>query len=505
MCTLYWFKRDLRLQDSPGLTAAARFGAPVLPVYIVEPELWAQPDASARQWAFLAECLDALRREVPLVIGVGDAVAELSRLVRRHGVTRIVSHEETGNLWTYARDRRVAAWARAQGLEWRELPQSGVVRRLASRNGWAKQREAYTRAEALSAPQVDWVRGDGAQALPSARDLGLDPDGIADRQPGGRRAALSCLVGFLTERGRTYRRAMSSPGAGAEACSRLSPYLALGVLSGREVAQATRARQAEVSGTRDGWVGALRSFQSRLAWRDHFMQKLEDQPRIESHCLHPAYEGLRPTVPDATRLAAWQAGETGLPFVDACMRCLQATGWMNFRMRSMLVAVASYHLWLDWRSTGPHLARMFLDYEPGIHWPQMQMQSGTTGINTLRVYNPVKQGKDQDPDGAFTRTWVPELASVPDAVLQEPWRWEGAGQLLGRSYPEPLVDPVTAARKAREAVWRLRQGPEFRANAKAIVAKHASRKGPGGFVRDRNWAPEGDTPAQAPKQLKLDL
>ena len=103
------------------------------------------------------------------------------------------------------------------------------------------------------------------------------------------------------------------------------------------------------------------------------------------------------------RLAAWEAGETGLPFVDACMRYLRATGWLNFRMRSMLVAVASYHLWLDWRATGPHLARQFTDYEPGIHWPQVQMQSGTTGMNTVRIYNPVKQGRDQDPAGVFTR------------------------------------------------------------------------------------------------------
>jgi deoxyribodipyrimidine photo-lyase len=222
----------------------------------------------------------------------------------------------------------------------------------------------------------------------------------------------------------------------------------------------------------------MRSFQARLAWRDHFMQKLEDEPAIEHRCLHPAYEGLRPSEPDAVRLAAWTRGETGLPFVDACMRSLIATGWLNFRMRSMLMAVASYHLWLDWRATGAVLARYFTDYEPGIHWSQVQMQSGTTGMNTIRIYNPVKQGQDQDPTGAFTRAWVPELDDVPDAHLQRPWAWDGAGGLLGKGYPAPIVDPVAAAKAAKEAVYACRAAHRGDAETARIVQKHASRKRP---------------------------
>ncbi|MFL4470788.1 FAD-binding domain-containing protein [Tateyamaria armeniaca] len=279
---------------------------------------------------------------------------------------------------------------------------------------------------------------------------------------------------------------MSSPVTGEIACSRLSPYLAFGCLSVREVSRATADRQREVKGTRAGWGGSLKSFQARLAWRDHFTQKLEDEPRLEFHCMHSAYEGLRPAVPDAARLAAWQTGETGIPFVDACVRYLAATGWMNFRMRSMLMAVASYHLWLDWRSTGLHLARQFTDFEPGIHWPQVQMQSGTTGMNTVRIYNPVKQGRDQDPTAAFTRRWCPELAQVPDTHLQSPWSWEGAGSLLGRTYPEPIVDVADAARRARERVWAVRRGDAFRSEARAVIDKHASRKDSAGhFVNDR--------------------
>ncbi|MGL4320477.1 MAG: FAD-binding domain-containing protein, partial [Paracoccaceae bacterium] len=260
---------------------------------------------------------------------------------------------------------------------------------------------------------------------------------------------------------------------GERACSRLSPYLATGVLSAREVAQATAARQAERA---HGFAGSLASFQSRLAWRDHFTQKLEDQPSIETRCLHPATEKLRTLPADQTRLHAWTTGETGLPFLDACMRYLAATGWLNFRMRAMVMATASYHLWLDWRATGPILARRFTDYDPGIHWPQVQMQSGTTGINTPRIYNPIKQGQDQDPAGIFTRRWVPELGPVPDQFLQEPWKWEGAASLLGQRYPHPIIDVTSAARAARETIWGVRRNPAFRPEAEAIVTRHASRK-----------------------------
>ena len=272
---------------------------------------------------------------------------------------------------------------------------------------------------------------------------------------------------------------MSSPLTGFEACSRLSPHLAWGTLSMRQVAQATWQRQREVkqSDSPQGfWRGALSSFSGRLHWRCHFTQKLEDEPRLEFQNLHPAYDGLRPSEPDDIRLEAWAKGETGLPFVDACMRALTATGWMNFRMRAMLMAVASYHLWLDWRKPGEHLARLFTDYEPGIHWPQVQMQSGTTGINTVRIYNPVKQGHDQDPDGRFVRRWLPELAEVPDRFLQEPWKWDEAGRILGKTYPHPIVDHLAAAKEARQKVWAARRGAAFREEAQRIQDKHGSRK-----------------------------
>lgn len=510
---IVWLKRDLRVHDHVPLALAAAAG-PVLPLHVVEPGYWRLPDTSGRQHAFLRDSLADLASALgdlgaDLVVRRGEVVEVLEDLRQRLPVAALWSHEETGNGWTFARDRAVAGWARRHGIPWAELPQTGVIRRLASRDGWARRWDARMRTAVAHPPRalhpVDLDPG----TIPTAAQLGLADDPCPLRQEGGRAAGLATLTSFLHERGRPYRRAMSAPGPGLLHCSRLSPHLALGTLSMREVLHATEARLRSLGdapiGDRRGWTGSLRSLAGRLRWHCHFIQKLEGQPSIEVQCLHPRYEGLRGH--DEGRLAAWSEGRTGWPFVDACMRSLDATGWLNFRMRAMLVAVASYQLWLDWRLTGNVLARRFTDYEPGIHWPQMQMQSGTTGINTIRMYNPVKQGRDQDPDGAFTRRWCPELAKVPLPWLHEPWAMpeaaqDAAGCRLGRDWPLPVVDHVAAARIARERVWAVRRGSAFHLAADAIQARHGSRRSglpqPAGR-RDAARRPD------AGRQLDLDL
>lgn len=478
-----WFKRDLRSVDNAALACAARVG-PVLPLYVVEPDLWKQPDASYRQWSFVAETLTELRENLgrlgqPLIVRQGAVVEILGALKRNGVVSALWSHEETGNGWTFRRDRQVAAWCRNNGVPWHELRNHGVWRRLQSRDGWAERWDRLMAQPCASEPQLAPVAIDPG-VIPTARDLGLDPESCPGRQTGGRRAGLERLESFLEQRGEHYQRAMSSPVEGASACSRLSPYLAWGAVSMREVTQATKARRRALPPAAKTWQTSLRSFSGRLHWHCHFIQKLEDEPRVEFENLHRLYDDLRPKTPDAARLEAWEKGETGYPFLDACMRSLQATGWLNFRMRAMLMAVAAYHLWLDWRAPGLHLARMFTDYEPGIHWSQVQMQSGTTGINTVRIYNPVKQGFDQDPTGTFIRNWLPELAQIPDQHLHEPWTADNAAAVIGRRYPERIFDHMAAAKAARDKIWAVRRRPDFPAQAEVIVAKHASRKGRSG-------------------------
>lgn len=478
--TIVWFKRDLRVPDNAALAAAS--AGPVIPLYIAEPEMWAHPDAAGRQWDFVAESLRELRSDLnalgaALVVRHGEAAAVLEAIRQEHPIAALHSHEETGLLWSWERDRRVAAWAASHGIPWTEHVDSGVVRRLASRDGWAKRREALMTRPIVPAP--DRLQGTNLAPgdIPAAAELGLAPDPCPHRQTGGRRAGEAVLESFLHERGERYQTDMSSPVTGETGCSRLSPHLAWGTVSPREAQRAAMARAAEMRGSGTGWSKAMRSFISRLAWRDHFTQKLEDFPLLDQRCLHSGFEGMRPRLPDGDtdeRLAAWTQGRTGLPFVDACMRYARATGWLNFRMRAMVQCVASYHLWLDWRDSGPVLARLWTDYAPGIHWAQSQMQSGTTGINQLRIYNPVKQGHDQDPDGAFTRRWVPELAGLAGKEVHEPWR----AAAPPADYPLPIVDPVAAAREARDRVYAHRRRDGFREEAAEVVARHGSRKGP---------------------------
>jgi deoxyribodipyrimidine photo-lyase len=289
-------------------------------------------------------------------------------------------------------------------------------------------------------------------------------------------------------RGERYHLEMSSPITAATSCSRLSAHLASGTLSMREVVQATRSQRDAIRGHGSPHgrhrARALAAFEGRLHWHCHFIQKLESEPRIEFENLQRATRRLRHPEPDPERLAAWVNGRTGWPLVDACMRALAHTGWINFRMRAMLTSVASYQLWLHWREPGLHLARQFVDYEPGIHWSQLQMQSGTTGINTLRIYNPVKQSHEQDPSGTFIRTWVPELSGVETRWIHAPWLMPVAEQrrhkvVIGRDYPHPLVDHEAAARLARQRIQQVRRDRNARTESRAIFDRHGSRRRPG--------------------------
>ena len=423
-----WFKRDLRVRDHAPLFAAAQRG-PVICLYIYEPDQIAAPEFDAAHQVFINESLKVLRTELrrlggELTLCVGEAVEVLERLRLEHPFEHLWAHEETGTYLSYVRDRRVRAWARAKGLPFTELPTNGVIRRLDTRDKWSKKwqqrmQQAITPVpESLSSPKLECGR------IQSLKSLDLAPNTKSLTPTGGEDCAHAVLKSFLYERGQNYRSEMSSPVTAFESSSRLSPYLAWGNISVRQVYKAALARKEELKASAReedrGWLPSLTSFLSRLRWHDHFIQKLEMEPGLEFYNTNRGFDGLREDDFNVAYFEAWKAGQTGYPMIDACMRCLKETGWLNFRMRAMIVSFASYHLWLHWRETGLYLGKKWIDWEPGIHWPQMQMQSGVTGINTIRIYSPRKQAQDQDPKGLFIKRWVPELSEVPDAYLPEP-------------------------------------------------------------------------------------
>ncbi|MCS6995485.1 MAG: deoxyribodipyrimidine photo-lyase [Casimicrobiaceae bacterium] len=511
-----WFKRDLRLEDHAPLVQAAARG-PVLALWLDEPGYWAGEDVSARQRAWSFACVADLDGRLRALGGrlwvlPLDAPEAFARLRSALGPFALWSHEETGSGWTYVRDRAVRRFCREHGIDWHERPSNAVVRRLDSRDRWSAHWDRRMREPPLEVPGA--IR---FACLPDAlAALAVDPAEEAQRasphlhrapfapgRAGGKRA----LERFLTERLSRYRRGMSSPLTAWEDCSQLSAHFAWGTLSIREAVHAViehrrsllaLPREARPPGALEG----LKSFEARLHWHCHFIQKLESEPALEFRNLHRSYDGLRNegelTAFERERLARWAEGTTGWPMVDACMRALATTGWLNFRMRAMLMSVAAYPLWLHWRAPGLHLARLFIDYEPGIHWPQVQMQSGTTGINAVRIYDPIKQSRDHDPEGEFIRRWLPELRALADPYLHEPW----LAPVPPRGYPAPLVDVKAASREAAARIHALRRTGQARAEAARVYAEHGSRHpGREGLRRGR---PRRRTPTDsAPEQAEL--
>jgi deoxyribodipyrimidine photo-lyase len=481
--SLVWFKRDLRWQDHEALTHACQNG-PVRCIYVVEPELWLQPDSALQHFEFIRESLielDTHLRELGgcVEIHTGEMTDVLSQIWVSAPFSELYSHEETGNGFTYARDQKVSVWCQSKGVKWFEFAQFGVVRRLKNRDLWQKAWEQHMARPILSVNNITFWRKPNREGfvMQAPKHLQHNP---TLRQLGGRSKALRTLHNFLNARSIGYRGGISSPLSAPNACSRLSAYLTYGCISMREVVQQTRLVLANLPISASRHRAGLTAFMSRLYWHCHFIQKLESEPAIEWRNMHRGYDGLREADFNEEYFDALKEARTGWPMVDASVNMLRQTGWLNFRMRAMLVSVAAYPLWLHWRPVGEWLATQFLDYEPGIHWSQLQMQSGTTGINTTRVYNPIKQAQDHDPKGIFVKRWVPALKSVPDEWLFEPWKMKSdlhqdAYSWATFNYPEPLVDLSKALKESKNRVHALRKDEDIRLGKKAIIEKHASR------------------------------
>jgi deoxyribodipyrimidine photo-lyase len=442
--TVVWFRRDLRVDDHPALAGAATRG-PVVCVWIADPVLLARRHhrAPARR-AFLRAGLEAIDAELrdrggALVIRTGDPARVLAAVAAQAGADAVAWTREISP-YGCARDARVAAALTDQGVGVYEY-EGDLVARLDDIPGpGGVGYQVFTpffRVWSLLAvpPHLPAPR---ALAGPILDSDGLDALGTgASPLPAGPAAARAALVSFLRG-GHADRYDTARDQPAIEGTSRLSAYLRFGMCTGAQIGRALGL---------PGELGPGRAaFWRQIAWREFYHHHLARHPHAARRALRAPFRDIEWS-DDAASLAAWRAGQTGYPLVDAGMRQLAHEGWMHNRARMVAASFLVKDLLVDWRRGETVFMQGLIDGDPASNnggW-QWVAGTGTDAAPYYRIFNPVLQSKKFDPVGVYIRRWVPELRGVPDRFIHEPWRMGDADQRgsrcrIGSDYPAPIVD-----------------------------------------------------------------
>jgi deoxyribodipyrimidine photo-lyase len=474
---IVWFRDDLRVSDHPALHAAAASSRPLICLYVFDETLrsmGARPLGGAARW-WLAQSLRALQKRleaagVPLLLRKGSAITIIPELARECGAAAVFWNEIA-----QAPHQAAAADITAALGQLGITPQSFIGDLLAAPAVRSKEGRGlrvftpfWRRVQAMAPPRPlpapAHLRAGPILGGDTVESLGLEPTrpdwagGLRETWTPGENAGKDRLKDFLGTRLAGYASDRDRPDR--DSTSGLSPHLRFGEVSPRQVWHAAHFTTAE----HPARSGDVDKFLSELGWREFCRHLLFDVPDLATRNLQPSFDAF-PWRRDKEALAAWQRGHTGYPIVDAGMRQLWHTGVMHNRVRMVVASFLVKHLLIDWREGERWFWDTLVDADAGSNPANWQWVAGTgaDAAPYFRVFNPVLQGEKFDPDGAYVRHWVPELAELPNTFSQRPWEaapleLAGAGVTLGKTYPRPIVDHRLGRERALSAYRKLRAG-----------------------------------------------
>lgn len=470
---LLWLRRDLRLGDHPALTKALATGRPIIPVYVLEddtPGRW-RPGGASRWWlagSLAALAADLRKRGSRLILRKGDAIAALMKLAAESGATAIYFTRAYEPYMT-ALETRLAAASSKRGIGCHRFPGQLINEPEAVTNKAGAPFKVFTpfhRACLALEPPGPVLAAPGnilapdswpdSHALEDWRLLPEKPDwagGLRQSWEPGEAGARRRLGAFMEAALDGYKTGRDRPGT--DGTSRLSPHLAFGEISPRQIWHAVRH-----ANDRDGLTGG-EAYLRELYWREFSYHLLFHWPYLPEQPFRPAFAAF-PWRKDADGLRAWQRGKTGYPMVDAGMRQLWATGWMHNRVRMIAASFLVKHLLIPWQDGAAWFWDTLADADlanNSASW-QWVAGSGADAAPYFRVFNPVLQSRKFDADGAYIRRWLPELARLPDTDIHAPWEapeaaLTKAGVKLGKTYPQPIVDHAEGRKRALAAYKQI--------------------------------------------------